>query len=170
MPQEALQCTVERPMTRLEKKEACRLAYVSGRATLRELEDLHELPYGTLKRWSVEEQWGEAQSAVRTQAETNLVPKIADWVSKQHEVQVRRGLERGLAIQNDVDEVRKRGSVVVMTQAGPVDIPFGPKDVQAIAMAEDKADLVIRRNLGMENQAAGPTLNLNVLGTINIGE
>lgn len=146
------------PMSRGQMKEACRLAYCSGRHKLTELCVTYRLPYDTLRCWSREEGWSVTKAEVATQAHSGTVSAIADWLTEQRMEQMKRSVGRASRLQGAIDQCYPKDQE---------DKPLCPKDLQSIATAEERADLIIRRNLGLDQPGAGaPLVNVNALGSI----
>lgn len=145
------------PMTRGQMKEACRLAYCSGRAKLTELCCRYQLPYDTLRRWSVEDAWSVTKEEVAKQADSGTVSALAEWLLEQRMRQIRGSIVRAGRLQSEIDKVLDAGN------------PLCPKDLQSIATAEERADLIARRNLGLDQPGqAGPLVNVNALAGITL--
>lgn len=157
------------PLTRLQAKEAIRLAYVSGRARLVELAELHGIPYDTVRFWSTSDGWTVERDSVLVSADAKTVSVMAQLLTDERERQIRRALQRSGGLRDAIDAVLREGDVA-MTEVGPIRIPIGAKALQSIATAEERADLISRRNLGMDDQGGGSTnVSVNVLGTVQIG-
>lgn len=146
---------------RAAAKERIRLAFVSGKATLAYMARIEKVPYNTISQWSIKEKWGEAKAAVALKTSEELVENIADFVAKERVKQVKRALSRSDNIRSLVDEAAKNARQRVNADGSS---GIMPSDVQALSTAEERADNITRRNLGMDQQSGGGnSLSVNIL-------
>lgn len=147
-------------LSRLQIKEACRLAYCSGKAKLVELCAKWRVPYDTLARWSKTEDWTVTKAETLAVVDQKLTSKLSEWLVQERESQMKRGLARALRGQQLADQMIDAGKVQEI------------KDLRDLAAAEKEFDLQARRNLGMESEGShsGPVINVNALGAVEIHE
>lgn len=146
---------------RQEVKDKIKLAYISGKANLAYMARTERVPYATLMRWSMEESWAEKKKAVAERTESETIENIADLVAKERVKQVKRALSRSENIRSLVDEAAQNARRRV-NEDGSSGIM--PSDVQALSTAEERADNITRRNLGMDQgSGGGNSLSVNIL-------
>lgn len=141
---------------RAAAKERIRIAFVTGKATLAYMSRVEKVPYGTIAQWSVNEKWGEAKAAVAEQTSNSLVENLSDFIAKERAVQVKRAISRANKLRSLVDKAAENAEG---SENGLL-----PSDVQALSTAEERADNITRRNLGMDQQSGGgSSLSVNIL-------
>lgn len=147
---------------RAAKKERIRIAFVTGKASLAHLSRSEGLPYSTLSRWSVEEQWGEKKAEIALKTDEGLVENLTDFIAKERAAQVKRAISRAGKLRSLVDKAAENAE---RSEEG-----LKPSDVQALSTAEERADNIVRRNLGMDQQSGGGnSLSVNILAqSINL--
>lgn len=141
---------------RAEAKERIKLAYITGRATLLALAVKERVPYTTAMRWSKEEQWHVAAEETRTLSASKTVESLSDFIAEQRTLQVKRALTRAQKLQDLAD----------LAADNEKSKPDGllASAVQALASAEERADNIVRRNLGMDQQSGGnSSVSINIL-------
>ena len=153
---DAVECEVMEPgqltpEERARAKEAIRLAYTTGQAKLIDLSDQHGISYNTAQRWAKDERWGESRSVVLTVSDRKTDSELAQWLTTERVRQVKEGVAEGRAIREDVRKAREASDLEEKVALAKV--------AQSLATAGERADLIIRRNLGMED--SGNTLNLS---------
>lgn len=161
MVAELIECEVVPSLSRAEIKDKARLLYISGRKTLVQLSAEFAIPPDTMNRWAKEGSWGESKTLASSQADQIVTSKVAERLAKEREMQVSAVIE-------DVN----LGREAVRDALSEPDLErklLKAKAVQSIATASEKYGAMARIALGM-GDGSGPTLNLNVLGTVNIGE
>lgn len=158
---EAEECEVLLPVgsiERAEAKERIRLAYVSGRGTLLALAVKERVPYQTVMRWSKEDGWQGEKTQVVTVANQKTTESITDWVAEQRTAQIKRAITRAAKLQERIEtaaENEARRDEGLLASA-----------VQALASAEERADNIVRRNLGMDQQSNGSSsVSINILAS-----
>jgi hypothetical protein len=129
-----------------ERKEAVKLAFIAGKATLAALSIKYGISYKTVQNWSQVERWGEAKEKLAVRIEGKFGDNLVDWLAKEKEKQIRRALTRSERLQRLSEEAE---GVARASEDG-----LRPVDVQALA-AEEKADNMARRNLGMDGTGGG---------------
>jgi hypothetical protein len=138
---------------RAAAKQAIKLAFISGSATLTQLSVKYMVPYETVARWSKNEHWKEQKGKIATVSEQKLTDNLTDFIAEERVKQVRRALGRAQGLQKLADEA--------VVNVGK---DLSPADVQALASAEERADNIVRRNLGMDQQhGGGSSVSINIL-------
>lgn len=146
-------------LTREQAREAIRLAYVSGSASLAVLSCRFAVPYDTVRRWSLENGWSVTRKDVASIADAKTSLSLANWLSEQRTEQQKRAISRSKRLQDAIDKALPEGE------------RLAPKDIASLATAEEKADKIIRENLGMTGAStSGPVFNVNALGGVTIIE
>lgn len=141
---------------RQEVKDKIKLAYISGKANLAYMSRTERVPYATLMRWSMEESWAEKKQAVAQRTESETIENIADFVAKERVMQIKRAISRAGKLRSLVDKAAENAE---RSEEG-----LKPSDVQALSTAEERADNITRRNLGMDQQSGGGnSLSVNIL-------
>jgi hypothetical protein len=139
-------------LERSAAKEKIRLAFMSGVGTLAALSIKERVPYQTVLRWSKEERWGDSKREVATISGQKTTENVADWIAEQRTVQIKGAITRARKLQAAIDRTMPEGAVLE------------PSELQAIASAEEKADNIVRRNLGMDQQnQSGAAVSINIL-------
>jgi hypothetical protein len=134
-------------------RERCRLAYVGGMVrSLMELSEKAGVPHDTLRRWCRAERWGELEQ----QADAEATQNLGEWLSTERGRQMKRAVERARKLQAAID-----------TSVGNRELT--PSELRDMTTAEERADAIIRRNLGMnDSMASGSTVSVAVLSSIQV--
>jgi hypothetical protein len=156
--------TAPEPWTpeRLEAKERIRLAFIAGKATLAFLASQERLPIDTVQRWSSNESWGAQKCEIQQRADGRLTDDISDFLAKERTKQVKRAITRASKLQQCADKI-------IHDESGEVR-RLDASELQALSTAEERADNIIRRNLGMDQQNGGNSgTTVNILaGNISL--
>jgi hypothetical protein len=143
------------PLTRKQAREAIRAAYISGRGEIGALAILHGIPPKTAYRWSSREKWQVASSQMRESVAERVRNATESQMAKQQEEHLCRILPAAARL---IDKVAKA------TDNVRDDSPDAPDHLSRLAMGLERADMVARRNLGMESESgSGRGLNINIL-------
>lgn len=141
---------------RAAAKERIRLAFITGKATLAYMARTEKISYSTIMQWSSAEEWGKAREKTIEAASSKTEENIVEWMAKERTAQIKRSLSRAGNIRSLVDEAAENAR---RSESGLL-----PSDVQALSTAEERADNITRRNLGMDQQSGGGnSLSVNIL-------
>lgn len=147
---------------RAKAKEEIKLAFVTGKHTLASLASRYLIPLTTIQQWSAKENWGEIKETMLQSVNGKVVASAADMLAKEREAQIRRSLVRSRQLQDGADKI-------LLDDEGKVK-KLEAGELQALAVAEDRADQIARRNLGMEDKGGNSTsFNVNFIGSANFG-
>ncbi len=144
---------------RAQAKESIRLAFISGRATLAASAIKHRIPYETVLGWSKREEWALERDKTGSAISRIVTETMQDFVAEQKQVQIRRALVRAQKLRELVDSAAEN-------EKG-TDVGLLASAVQALASAEERADNIVRRNLGMDGQSngGGSQVSVNIVAS-----
>jgi hypothetical protein len=147
------------PLGSLERaaaKERIKLAYLSGSQTLLAGAVKEGISYHTVMRWSKEECWHGTKEVVAKTADLKTAENITDLIAEERTKQIKRALARAQKIQERIDKAAEN------EESAPEGLLASA--VQALASAEERADNIVRRNLGMDQQSGGnSSVSINIL-------
>jgi hypothetical protein len=111
-----------------------------------------------------------AQVAVKD-AVKMMMEELQPFLAREKVEQVFRSVARAKAHQERIDRVSeatiatdKDGNPLLDSNGDPIAVVIGPKDVGYLVSAEDKLDMILRRDVGMSDGASvGGALNVNIL-------
>lgn len=158
MEADAIECDVLPPgsLERAAAMERVKLAFISGQGSLVALSVRERVPYQYVLRASSDEKWSEQKLAVAQKTDSKLSENLADFIAEQRTLQVKRALTRAQKLQDLADLAANN------EKAKPDGLLASA--VQALASAEERADNIVRRNLGMDQQSnGGGSVSINIL-------
>lgn len=141
---------------RAAAKERIRLAFITGKATLAYMARMEKISYSTIMQWSSAEEWGKTREKTIEATSSKTEENIVEWMAKERMEQVKRAITRANKLRSLVDKAAENAEG---SENGLL-----PSDVQALSTAEERADNITRRNLGMDQQSGGgSSLSVNIL-------
>ncbi len=140
---------------RTAAKEAIRVAFLAGRSTLAASAVKYRIPYETILTWSKREGWAAEREKMAVAVTAKVTESLHDFIAEQKSVQIRRALSRAQKLQTLVDSAAEN-------EAGQENGLLASA-VQALASAEERADNIVRRNLGMDSQQSGGSASVNII-------
>ena len=188
LPGESTQRQKKKPYWRSNGEWAViRAEYENGRESLDGLAKRLRVAPSTMRKRAADEKWQRrsaiaermgtaiveaADAAIVAEAEKHgkaiaqkLAKDLAPWIEEQKRSHLRASVKRSKRALRRIDRIGANGYEVYDTKAeGLVKCEVSPRDEQSLAIASEKHDSIIRRNLGMGEQSSiGGSISLRVL-------
>jgi hypothetical protein len=116
-------------------QERVRLEWLSGAGTLKEVAQMHGLPFGTLKRWHFDGRWARLKDDVRRETDEQTMIIAGNWLAEQREVHIRH-------VVASVEGMRAHVNAAFARRG------LGCRDIARLAAISDTLDRMMWRALG----------------------